>query len=185
MRLQPCAPLLAYRPPVLLAILPDDPELLLSLAAALGPRCAVGSGTPLAASTQVSGAARQAQLAAAQAVEAGRRYPRYGTGQADTGFLPGSVEDDRPLVRRIPGPLVEYGRVHDGNLVTSLRTFLATTGLAAQRRRPRRPPPDPGLPAAQDRAAPHRAGPGGGLRLVFSPGPSPQLVRWWKAVSNI
>ena len=128
-RLQDCAPLLAYRPPLLLAILPDDPDLLRFLATKLGPQCAAGSSTPLAASTQVSEAARQAQLAAAQALEAGRRYLRYGTGQPDAGFLPRSVEDTRQLVRRILGPLVEYDRSHDGTLVESLRTFLSNDGV--------------------------------------------------------
>jgi purine catabolism regulator len=127
-RLQHCAPLMAYRPPVLLAILPDDSDLLLSLAATLGPECAAGSSMPLAASTQVSEAARQAQLAAAQALEVGRRHLRYGTGRADTGFLPRTVEDARQLVRRVLGPLVEYDRSHDGTLVASLRTFLRNDG---------------------------------------------------------
>src|SRR5690349_21770731 len=69
-RLQSYPPLLAYRPPALLAIIPDDAGLLRSLAARLGPRCAVGSSAPLAVSTQVSEAARQARLAAGQALEA-------------------------------------------------------------------------------------------------------------------
>lgn len=128
MRLQHCAPLLAYRPPLLLAILTDDPDLLRSLAAKLGPQCAAGSSTPLAASTQISGAARQAQLAAAQALEAGGRYLRYSTGQPDAGFLPRSIDDTRQLVRRTLGPLAEYDRSHDGTLVNSLRTFLRNDG---------------------------------------------------------
>jgi len=127
-RLQPCPPLLAYRPPALLAIVPDDAGLLRSLAARLGPRCAVGSSAPLAVSTQVSEAARQARLAAAQALEAGRPYLRYGTDEPDAGLLPRSLEDIRHLVRRVLGPLAEYDRVHDGSLVRSLRTFLANDG---------------------------------------------------------
>lgn len=132
-RLQSCAPLLAYRPPALLAIVPDDAGLLTSLAARLGPpglgaRCAAGSSAPLAASTQVSEAVRQARLAAAQALEAGRPYLRYGTDEPDAGLLPRSIEDTRHLVRRVLGPLVEYDRAHDGSLVSSLRTFLANDG---------------------------------------------------------
>jgi purine catabolism regulator len=131
--LQSCAPLLAYRPPVLLAIVPDDAGLLKSLAARLGPpglgaRCAAGSSAPLAASTQVSEAVRQARLAAAQALEAGRPYLRYGTDEPDAGLLPRSIEDTRHLVRRVLGPLVEYDHAHDGSLVSSLRTFLANDG---------------------------------------------------------
>ena len=96
-RVQSCAPLLAYRPPALLAIVPDDAGLLPSLAARLGPpglgaRCAAGSSAPLAASTQISEAVRQARLAAAQALEAGRPYVRYGTEEPDTGLLPRSLE---------------------------------------------------------------------------------------------
>lgn len=127
-RLQPCAPLLAYRPPVLLAIIPDDAGLLRSLAARLGTRCSAGSSAPLAVSTQVSEAARQARLAAAQALGAGRPYLRYGADEPDAGLLPRSLEDTRHLVRRVLGPLVEYDRVHDGRLVSSLRTFLANDG---------------------------------------------------------
>jgi len=127
-RVQSCAPLLAHRPPALLAIVPDDPGLLRSLAARLGPRCAVGSSAPLTASTQVSEAARQARLAAAQALEGGRPYVRYGTEEPDTGLLPRGLEDTRHLVRRVLGPLVEYDRAHDGSLVSSLRTFLANDG---------------------------------------------------------
>src|SRR5581483_2449214 len=127
-RLQPCAPLLACRPPVLLAIVPDDPGLLQSLAARLGSHCSAGSSSPLAASTQVSEAVRQARLAAAQAVEAGRPYLRYGTDEPDAGLLPRSLEDTRHLVRRVLGPLVEYDRAHDGSLVSSLRTFLSHDG---------------------------------------------------------
>jgi purine catabolism regulator len=127
-RLQSCAPLLAYRPPVLLAIIPDDAGLLTSLAARLGLRCAAGSSAPIAASTQVSEAARQARLAAAQALEAGRPYLRYGAEGPDAGLLPRSLEDTRHLVRRVLGPLVEYDRAHDGSLVSSLRTFLANDG---------------------------------------------------------
>ncbi|MEU5546546.1 PucR family transcriptional regulator ligand-binding domain-containing protein [Streptomyces sioyaensis] len=127
-RLQHLAPLLAYRSSMLLGVIPDDSELLSSLAAKLAGQCAVGLSTPLAASTQVSEAARQAQLAVAQAHEAGIRLVRYCTDQCDAGFLPRSVEDARQLIRRILGPLVEYDRSHDGNLVASLRTFLGNDG---------------------------------------------------------
>jgi purine catabolism regulator len=127
-RLQHCAPLLAYRSSMLLGVVPDEAELLSSLTDKPAEHCAVGLSTPLAASTQVSAAARQAQLAVAQAHEAGVRLLRYGTDQSDAGFLPRSVEDTGRLVRRILGPLVQYDRSHDGNLVASLRTFLANDG---------------------------------------------------------
>lgn len=127
-RLQHCAPLLAYRSSMLLGVVPDDSELLSSLTAKLAERCAVGLSTPLAASTRVSEAARQAQLAVARAHEAGMPLVRYGTDQCDSGFLPRSVEDTRQLVRRILGPLITYDRAHDGDLITSLRTFLANDG---------------------------------------------------------
>ncbi len=127
-RLQDCAPLLAYRSPMLLGVVPDDGELLASLSTKLAEHCAVGLSTPLAASTQVSEAARQAQLAVARAHEAGTSLVRYGNDQRDSGFLPRSLEDTRQLVRRILGPLITYDRAHDGDLITSLRTFLANDG---------------------------------------------------------
>lgn len=127
-RLQHCAPLLAYRPPILLGVVPDDAGLLTSLAARLGEHCTVGVSTPLAASTRISEAARQAQLAAARAHEACLPLLRYGTDQCDSGFLPGSLEDTRELVRRILGPLITYDRTQDGDLIGSVRAFLANDG---------------------------------------------------------
>ncbi|MEU0844459.1 helix-turn-helix domain-containing protein [Streptomyces sp. NPDC005962] len=102
--------------------------LLASLTAKLGEDRAVGLSTPLAASSQVSEAARQAQLAVARAHESGTPMVRYGTDQCDSGFLPHSLEDTRQLVRRILGPVITYDRDHGGDLVASLRTFLTNDG---------------------------------------------------------
>lgn len=128
-RLQQCAPLLAYRSPVLLGLLPDDTDLLRALAAKLADGCTVGVSVPLAASIDVAEAARQAQLAAARAQETdGRVLMRYGTDDGAAGVLPGSLEDTRQLVRRVLGPLVAYDRSSGGELVRSVRTFLANDG---------------------------------------------------------
>ncbi|WP_063733268.1 hypothetical protein [Streptomyces sp. RTd22] len=72
---------------MLLGLVPDDTELLTALTTELGKGCEVGVSTPLAASTQVSEAARQAQLAVARAHEAGVPLMRYGTDRCDGGFL--------------------------------------------------------------------------------------------------
>ncbi|MEW2571849.1 PucR family transcriptional regulator ligand-binding domain-containing protein [Streptomyces sp. NPDC047070] len=131
-RLRHSAPLLAYRSGALLGIVPDDSELLTSLTTKLGGGCAVGLSTPLAASSRVSEAARQARLAVAGAHEAGTPLARYGTHRSGSWFLPHSIEETRQLVRRTLGPLLTYDRDHGGDLVTSLRTFLANDG-AVQR----------------------------------------------------
>ncbi|MEV7085098.1 PucR family transcriptional regulator ligand-binding domain-containing protein [Streptomyces sp. NPDC093085] len=127
-RLQHCAPLLAPRHPVLLGLVPDQPDLLTALAVKLADRCTVGVSTPLAASTDVAEAARQAQLAAARAQESdGHRLLRYGADE-NTGLLPGSLEDTRQLVRRVLGPLISYDRDSGGDLIRTVRTFLANDG---------------------------------------------------------
>ncbi|HVQ49584.1 MAG TPA: helix-turn-helix domain-containing protein, partial [Mycobacterium sp.] len=43
-------------------------------------------------------------------------------------LLPRSVEESRRIARRILGPLLDYDKRHDGELLTSVRVFLTNDG---------------------------------------------------------
>ena len=118
------APLLLPRGATLIGLLPRDLELLSAIATRLGPGCAVGVSTALAANSSVPEAARQAQLALARAHEQGQQLVVYGEDQDDVGFLPRSVDDTRILARKVLGPLIAHDKQTNSELVSSVRVFL-------------------------------------------------------------
>lgn len=126
--LHECAPLLITRGTALIGIVPNDLGTLTRLATALAPDCVVGISTVLALNSQVSEAARQARLSVARAQERGESAAAYGDRDVGADFLPTSVEDTRRLARRTLGPLIDHDAANDGDLVRSVRTFLANDG---------------------------------------------------------
>ncbi|MGF0308964.1 PucR family transcriptional regulator [Rhodococcus sp. IEGM1428] len=124
-RLQRSAPLLTYRSPMLIAIAPHDVELLSALASKLAPNCVVGLSAPLKPSGDVAESVRQAQIAASRATSMGVTAVSYDELEGNSGVFPRSVEDTRRLVVRVLGPLVTHDAASDGELVESVRVFLA------------------------------------------------------------
>ena len=123
--LQQYAPLLVSTGTSLLGVVPRDLDLLAELSRRLSPRCAVGVSATLTMNSSIPEAARQARLAAAAAHEQQRVLSVYGEDGSDLGLLPRSVEDSRRLARKVLAPLVEHDRRTHGDLLTSVRTFLA------------------------------------------------------------
>lgn len=119
------APLLIATGGSLVGIVPRDLELLTELSRRLSPRCAVGVSTTLTMNSSIPEAARQARLAVAAAHEQQRILSVYGDNGSDLDLLPRSVEDIRRLARKVLGPLIEYDRCNNGELLASVRTFLA------------------------------------------------------------
>ncbi len=119
------APLLVADGGSLVGIVPRDLELLTELTRRLSSRCAVGVSTPLTMNSSIPEAARQARLAVAAAHEQQRVLGVYGEDGSDLDLLPRSVEDIRRLARKVLGPLVEHDRRGNGDLLASVRTFLA------------------------------------------------------------
>ena len=122
--LQGYAPLLSFRPPVLVAVVPDDPDLLVAMARQLGPRCTVGYSRPLSVTADITEACRQAEFAAAQSVELGLQVVAYGAAGSDAGLFPRSLDDTRTFVTRVLGPLAAHDISRDTELVNTLRVFL-------------------------------------------------------------
>ena len=126
--LQAHSPLLMPRLDTLLALVPRDPELLTTIAKKLAPGCAVGVSLPLAANSNVAEAARQAQWGLAHAHDHNLVLSVYGEDTEDVDLLPRSVEESRRIARRILGPLLDYDKRNDGELLTSVRVFLTNDG---------------------------------------------------------
>lgn len=124
-RLQPYAPLLLPSGESLLGVVPHDADLLVEMSRRLSPQCAVGVSSPLTMNSSIPEAARQARLAVAAAHEQRRVLSVYGEDGSDLDLLPRSVEDIRRLARKVLGPLVEHDRRNQGDLLRSVRTFLA------------------------------------------------------------
>ncbi len=105
-----------------------SPILVAVLAGKLGPGCAVGVSAELTANSNVAEAARQANWGLAQAHDRGDVVSVYGDSDEDVDLLPRTVEESRRIARKILGPLLDYDRQHDGDLLVSVRTFLANDG---------------------------------------------------------
>lgn len=121
-------PLLTTRGSALIGIMPNDIDTLTWLATALAPNCAVGVSAVLALNSQVPESARQARLAVARAQERGESAAVYGDAAAGADLLPVSIDETRRLIRRTLGPLISHDVDNDGDLVRSVRTFLANDG---------------------------------------------------------
>lgn len=121
------SPLLLADAGGLLGIVPGDEALLRRIGTAIGPKYALGISTPLALNSQVPEAVKQAQLAAARAVDEGSDVSRYGE-DSYSGVFPQSVEDARGLVNKILGKLLEHDRETGGDLVRTLSVFLGNDG---------------------------------------------------------
>lgn len=126
--LQAYAPLLLPRSDGLIGLVPKDLDLIAVLAGKLGSGCAVGASAELTANSNVAEAARQANWGLAQAHDRGDVVSVYGDSDEDVDLLPRTVEESRRIARRILGPLLDYDRQHDGDLLVSVRSFLANDG---------------------------------------------------------
>lgn len=113
---------------VLLALSPDNPEILNALMQRLGDGTAIGVSGPISVATGFRESVRQARLALIQAIEKEAATLRYG--EAETGLImaPKSLAEARALVGRYLGPLIEHDRVHDTSLLATLMRFLTNDG---------------------------------------------------------
>ncbi len=128
--LQNFAPLLKPRGGTLIGLVPLEFELLERIAVKLGPDCVAGVSTALSVNSHVAEALRQAQLAAARARQQQLAVCGYGDdSERGADFLPQSVEDIRRMVRTTLGPLIDYDRTNEGNLVESVRVFLRNNSI--------------------------------------------------------
>jgi PucR family transcriptional regulator, purine catabolism regulatory protein len=116
--------LLVRRPPLVLALLPDDS------AAIAGFREEIDAETPVGLSGQLGRLSRaaDAEREARWALEAGSvddsALVRYGE-QAPSLFLPRGLSEAQRAVRHVLGAVFDYDRTHDAELVKSLRVFLS------------------------------------------------------------
>jgi purine catabolism regulator len=98
----------------------ESVERLLSLA---GHDAYVGlSSRPVLGAGRIPDAVREARLSLQAARSGDRRVVPYGTN--DRPFMPRTVAEAAAIVDRILGPLIEYDREHNANLVHSLAQFL-------------------------------------------------------------
>jgi purine catabolism regulator len=107
----------------LLVVLNADGPGLDRLSELAGRHAFVGvSSRPVAGVGRIADAVREARLALRGAQANGRRMVAYG--ENDAPFLPRTIAEANTIVDRILGPLVEYDREHNGDLVHTLEQFL-------------------------------------------------------------
>jgi purine catabolism regulator len=114
---------LLRRGETLLIVLDAEGEAIERLLALAGHDAYVGlSSRPVAGAGRVPDAVREARLALQAARSGEHRVVPYGTN--DRPFMPRTVAEAAAIVDRILGPLIEYDREHNADLVHSLEQFL-------------------------------------------------------------
>ncbi|MDF3311372.1 PucR family transcriptional regulator [Rhodococcus sp. T2V] len=85
----------------------------------------VGASTPLSVDGPLMVAERQAQWGLGLARRWRERIVRYSERERLSGWLPLEESQLERIVAEILGPIIEYDRAHDSDLILSLRTLLA------------------------------------------------------------
>ncbi|MCL7497153.1 PucR family transcriptional regulator ligand-binding domain-containing protein [Streptomyces sp. MCA2] len=114
--------LLLSREPLLLALLPDDPDVLMTVRNKLGPAVLLGVGNALGVPDRLPTAHKEAMWALNLAATSEDRIARYGDDSAHTVLR--SIDEARVVVDRVLGPLLAYDAAHRTDLVGSLDAFL-------------------------------------------------------------
>ncbi|MGW7486414.1 PucR family transcriptional regulator [Streptomyces sp. NPDC054786] len=114
--------LLLRRDPLLLALLPDDPDVLLTVRNKLGPAVLLGASEVLGVPDRLPTAHKEAMWALTLAATSAERIARYGDDSAHTVLR--SIDEARVVVDRVLGPLLAYDAAHRTDLVGSLDAFL-------------------------------------------------------------
>lgn len=110
----------------LIALVPDNSDIVLSMVRLLGKGTRAGMSAPLSTAVGAQEAKRQASLALQDASESGNEVSKYGDGPSETGFFPRSVAASREVVNRILGPLIEHDRNGRSDLMNTLEVFLGS-----------------------------------------------------------
>ncbi|TFY86623.1 PucR family transcriptional regulator [Pseudomonas nabeulensis] len=121
-------PLLLSEQGLLLALSPDDNEVLEALRHNLGEGTVIGISGPIAVATGFRESVRQARLALSQAQELDTALLRYGEAESGLIMAPKSLAEARALVGRYLGPLIEHDRTQNAALLATLVAFLDNDG---------------------------------------------------------
>jgi purine catabolism regulator len=108
---------------IALALIPDARRSLTMLLDALPDDCAVGLSAPVASVERIPSAAREARWALHGASPRRSRVVRYGDGQAASWTL--ALDRSEELAEHVLGPLLDYDRIHQTELVRTLAVLLA------------------------------------------------------------